>query len=375
MPSIGKDLATIRKHLGLSIEDIQNATKIPLQTLQSIEDNSIFEDSDEIQTYIRSFVRTYGRKLKLDDDLVLEALDRQEVGGYDHQLLEAFPELAPERPKNEPVSRSTESTAESDKSPEPGADDKAEATGGDFSSTGSDEKTDSDVSREEKDSPPLAATTEPSVRSVNWADMGKKFSKQKNGAPVQLIGIGVIAIFVIAIAYFIFSGDMFESDETSQPENPPVPEETLNEDESGIPLDLSDSPESESDVDSDPSASAELSDTLFVTIYAANDRLDPVRVWSDLKPRVDPYWIEQGFASNYEFSDTIRFRGQYSRMLVFMNGHRIDNFRQQYFNEEENSVELTRDLFEDDPKWASPIPFELPPNVEEPDSVINRPSF
>ena len=77
-----------------------------------------------------------------------------------------------------------------------------------------------------------------------------------------------------------------------------------------------------------------LQDTLYLTIYAANERLDPVRVWSDLKPRIDPYWIEQGTALNFEFSDTIRIRGQYARMLLFLNGHLIENFRQEYFNAE-----------------------------------------
>ncbi len=366
MPSIGKDLATIRKHLGMSIEDIQHATKIPLDTLKSIEDNSIFESKEEIQTYIRSFVRTYGRKLKLDDELVVEALDRQEVGGYSHQLLQGYPELAPKesRPEKTPPQK-LEEEPEDVKSAEPV----------------SQESEEPDQPESEENTPEKAAAAPkkeaepgqaPNVHNVNWADMGKKFSKPKNGAPVQLIGIGVIAIFIIAIVYFVFISDDTESGQTAQMETPPVPEETIRGGESsGIPLDLSDEPEQSTE----PTTPAELDDTLYITIYAANDRLDPIRVWSDLKPRIDPYWIEQGLALNFEFQDTLRFRGQYSRMLVFMNGHRIDNFREQYFNAGENSVELTRSIFEDDPKWATPIPFELPPNVDEPDSVANRPSF
>lgn len=374
MASIGKDLATIRKHLGMSIEDIQNATKIPLDTLKAIENDSIFEDSDEIQTYIRSFVRTYGRKLKLDDDLVVEALDRHEVGGYSHQLLRAYPELAPDEPSELDKSsgaKKSQEQEENEKKPEPEKPDLAEE------SEPKKELSDKEPTPKASPSPTpsgdkskvTAGQKEPNVRNVNWADMGKKFSKQKNGAPVQLIGIGVIAIFIIAIAYFVFTSGDSGTDQNAQMESPSVPEETVDGQDSGIPLNLSDAPEPE------PEVPAELSDTLYATIYAASDRLDPIRVWSDLKPRIDPYWIEQGTALNFEFSDTLRFRGQYSRMLVFLNGHRVDNFRQQYFNAEENSVELTRDIFEDDPKWASPIPFELPPNVEEPDSVANRPSF
>ncbi len=359
MPSLGKDLVKIREHLGFTIQDIQSATKIPLSTLQSIEDDSIFEDSKEIQTYIRSFVRTYGRKLKLDDELVLEALDAVEVGGYNHQLLRDYPELAPpsfKSPEKEEPKEDIDDVTQHKEIEE------------------SEEEKDPvvpPVKEEPQPSQQKALSDPPSVRNVNWADMGKRFSTNRNNTPVRLIGLGVIIVVVILVIYFIFTNDFFATDDTQIVDTPPVPEETLQEGETGIPLDITESPAQQPE----PTANAELDDILYLTIYAAMDRLEPVRVWSDLKPRVDPYWLEEGTAFNYEFSDTIRVRGQYSRMLLFLNGHRIDNFRQQYFNEEQEAVELTRDLFEDDPKWASPIPFELPPNVAEPDSVADRPSF
>ena len=96
MPSLGKDLETIRKHLGLTIQDIQNATKLPLNTLRSIENDDIFEQQEENITYVRSFIRTYARNLKLDDELVTRALDQEEIGNYNHLLLNAYPELKKE---------------------------------------------------------------------------------------------------------------------------------------------------------------------------------------------------------------------------------------------------------------------------------------
>lgn len=373
MPSIGKDLETIRKHLGFSIQDIQNATKIPLSTLRSIENDSIFEDSEEIQTYIRSFVRSYGRALKLDDNRVVEALDQHEVGGYDGQLLKSFPELAPpepppapkkeEKPETGPESREAEDPApkskftpdfpeEEQKRPSPTGSSKSEQTPG--------------SAKKKKD---IKTTPPPGVRSVNWADMGKKFSTHQSNTPAKIFGVVAIILLVSAIAYYLFTNDFFVSDEMQQTENFPVPEETLTEDDDpGLALDIVDSEEQQQ-------VPAALEDTLYLTIYAYSDRLDPVRVWSDMKPRMDPYWLEAGMAYNYEFGDTIRVRGQYSRMLLFMNGHRIDNFRQEYYNPEENAVELTRNLFENDSDWATPIPYELPPDVAEPDSVSLRPSF
>lgn len=368
MPSIGKDLATIRKHFGLSIHDIQSATKIPLSTLESIEDNSIFEKSDEIQTYIRSFVRTYGRNLKLDDNLVVEALDSQEVGVYNHELLQPFPDLAPPAPKQAEIPEPDKKT-NSEKKDELKEGKSRSKIQPDFPAAENEniKREDPAPTRASKTGKP---TSPPNVRSVNWADMGKRFSTNRSNTPIRLIGIAIVVLFVIAMTYYLFSNDFFVSDDVEQTETIPVPEETVTEENSGIPLDIDETPQ-----DTEPAPPAELGETLYITIYAANDRLDPVRVWSDLKPRIDPYWLEQGTALNFEFSDTIRVRGQYSRMLLFMNGHRIDDFRQQFYNDEESAVELTRDIFEDDPKWRSTIPLELPPNVAEPDSVANRPSF
>lgn len=362
MPSLGKDLIKIREHLDLTIHDIQNATKIPLSTLKSIEDDSIFEESKEIQTYIRSFVRTYGRKLGLDDQLVLEALDALEVGGYNHQLLKAYPELAP--PSAKPVDKQIPEEKPSDDSADESTEknEVIDQTGASF------QKDEAESAKRPKKSGRLEP---PNVRNINWADMGKRFSTSRNNAPVRLIGIGLIVLVVLLTTYYIFTNDFFATEEPQITSTPPVPEETIQEDESGIPLEITESPNQEPEID----VPTELQDTLYLTIYAATDRLEPIRVWSDLKPRVDPYWLEQGTAFNFEFSDTIRVRGQYGRMLLFMNGHRIDNFRQEFFNEEQNSVELTRDIFEDEQRWASPVPLEMPPNVAEPDSVVLRPSF
>lgn len=347
MHSIGKDFATIRSHLGYTLEDIHGLTKIPLNTLQSIENGSIFEQSDEIKTYIRSFVRSYGRALKLDDQKVVESLDQQEIGIYNHLLLKDFPELYESKEVQAnlpPPETKTEEPTESEKS--------EIAT--------SEEDPDEEVINEFKPAPA------PGIRNVDWADMGKQFSSAPKGTSVWIIGAFILVILVLGVAYFLFENDYFTSDNSlSQGQ---VPEQPVPEDPTGSELQL--------DVtDEQAQINNTLDETLYLTIYAANDVLEPVRVWSDLKPSIDPYWLNQGIAFNFEFADTIRIRGQYSRMLLFLNGHLIPNFRQNHFNAEENAVELTRDLFEDDPEWATPVSFELPEGVAPPDTVANRPSF
>lgn len=363
MASLGKDLASIRAHLGYTIQDIQNATKIPLNTLQSIENGTIFDQSDEIKTYVRSFVRSYGRALKLDDEKIVTALNQQEAGKYNYLLLEDYPELYEEvehlaEENREELKQETKPKEQHEKKPE----EKTPATGETVSEEN--EKKSESKASEFKPAP------DPGVRNVNWADMGRRFSiADQKSTSAWIIGAVVIILLILAAAYFLFENDFFTSE--NLPVQEPVPEQInpQNETRQGLQLEITDSPSGENQT------AAELDETLYLMIYAAIDKLEPVRVWSDLKPRIDPYWLDQGTAFNFEFSDTIRVRGQYSRMLLFLNGHRIDNFRQNYFNPEENAVELTRSLFEDDPRWASPIPLELPENIAEPDTVTNRPSF
>jgi len=345
MPSVGKDLAAIRMHLGFSINDIQQSTRIPLDTLKSIESGAIFDSKDEIKTYIRSFVRSYGRAMKLDDEVVVKALDQQESGNYNHLLLKSFPDISEEEipstppPKIETKKEEKPESAASELKPKKGSEDQD------------------------------AVPEPPGVRSVNWAAMGKQFRPVKKQTPVWLIGTIIILIILLASVYGVYRMDLFSSQEIDiapdqQTELPSQTEQTGND----LSLDLTQEPPARTDA-------VELDDLLFITVYAAFDKLEPVRVWSDEKPREDPYWMDQGIAYNFEFRDSIRIRGQYSRMLLFFNGHEVQDFRNNYFNSEENAVELTRSIFEDDPKWATPIQLELPGNASPPDSIMNRPQF
>lgn len=365
MLSLGRDLQLIRKHLGYTVEDIQNATKLPLDTIRSIEDGSIFSESKEITTYIRSFVRTYARALKIDSELMAQALDQEELGNYTNLLLTAFPELMDEKPeKQEP--EEDKKTEEKPSSKEK----KNRSPSFRFAGEEEDRNTSSRKMSAPSASRARSNTKEPDVHSINWAGLGQDSKKSRTQPPVWIISAGILVIVIIAATIIISQFGLFSSQD-DMPVEPPaadVQEPSQNQD---LTLDLSDDVTEEALQESDIT----LSDTLYLTVYAATGRLDPVRIWSDLKPRIDPYWLDQGIAYNFEFSDSIRVSGSYSNMLLFLNGNRIDNFRGQYYNPEESAVELTRSIFDSDPRWATPRPFELPDGVPEPDTLMNRPSF
>lgn len=365
MPSLGKDLATIRDHLGYSLQDIQHSTKIPLDTLQSIENEEIFKEDSEIKTYVRSFVRSYAKALKIDNDVIVKALNQKETGNYNHLLLQEFEELSKEIASQ--ASKSEENPTETR--------DKQKDTS-DKSLTSEPKKSEQKQkaappsTKPDEQKPPKkaeAAKTSADIK-VDWVDVGKRMKYEKKKTPVWLITIIILIILTAIIAFILYNGEYFETD-SSVSQNQ---EETVNE-PNGLSLEISEVSPDDNPEETEPVAA--LNDTLFITVYAAHDRLEPVRIWSDLKPRNDPYWIEHGTAMNFEFEDTIRINGPSDRFLLFLNGHRIDDFQQIYFNESENAVELRRDIFTSDSDWANQTDLDLPDEIPAPDTITIRPNF
>ncbi|MEX0995331.1 MAG: helix-turn-helix domain-containing protein [Balneolaceae bacterium] len=355
MASIGQDLATIRQYLNKTIEEIHRDTKIPLSTLKRIEDESIFSETEENPTYIRSFVRSYAKALKIDDDRAVKALDQQDAGNYNQLLLEAYPELqSGDVPPETFKDKDEESSFEED----------------DYQAIP--ETSTREVTLQGKKKEYQSTPQPPTIGSINWAAMGHKFKRIDKTTPMWIIGLAVILIVALVAVFLLYEQDMFDNLEASQSVESETSPTGTESRQSQLSLDFQNNP---AEPATEPEPSASLDETLYLTIYAAHERLEPVRVWSDLKPKMDPYWLNHGVAYNFEFQDTIRIRGQYSRMLLFLNGHRVENFRQNYFNADENAVELTRELFTRDPKWANPVNLEIPSEVAEPDTVQNRPTF
>ncbi|SMO97057.1 helix-turn-helix domain-containing protein [Gracilimonas mengyeensis] len=352
--SLGKDLASIRKSQNLTLEDIQNATKIPLHILKSIEDGRIFSDFEENTTYIRSFVRSYAKALKIEDDAIIQALDEKQAGTYSGSLLsegqqeniddtfdaededvtdDEYPQPTTPPQKNRPA----------DKTPEPKTTISAESDG------------------------------------VDWANLGHSYNPGRKSSRMWMAAIVVLVIVGLGTAAFFF-GDALWGDDTEDPveevaddatqdELPPAPADTADiNNETLVPANQGDS---EADADStvrNQGNLAALGDTLTVSVYAAYGQLEPVRVTSDFNGQTNPFWVEQGVAHMFDFRDTLMVRGQYSRLLLLFNGHVIENPRQNYFSPENDAIMITRSVLSQD-EYLAPAPEEFPLEVGPPDSV------
>ncbi|MEO1021064.1 MAG: helix-turn-helix domain-containing protein [Bacteroidota bacterium] len=364
--SLGNDLATIRKAKNLTLEDIQSLIKIPVSTLKEIESGSIFDGLDQNKTYIRSYVRSYARVLKIPEQIMIDALDAFEADLYNGELLEQNNEPAPEPRKV------IESVAPS-------------------------------YAEETAASKPLPGSSAPSVDAVDWANMGHRFNTQtKNPKARVIVLVAVLVIIVAALGIYFGRGLLGFGEEAGLSEQTTRQDTNLNEPvvqtpETATPNETEEEGNNNSSANEDdarlenedastqnepapiistavPTQSlSNLPDTLTVTVYAARGQLTPVRITSDYNGRTNPFWMEQGEAYNFDFQDTLLIRGQYSRMLLLFNGHVVEDLRRDFFNPAFNSVMLTRSFFEDDRflQSAPPFPYEM----GAPDSIVYRIRF
>ncbi len=372
--SLGKDLASIRKSQNLTLEDIQNAIKIPVDTLKKIEDGSIFTDPNENKTYIRSFVRSYAKILKIDDEDIIQALDELEAGTYTGSLIADSESSAPSTDQetsieDKDILKSDEPTK---KEPE------TEPTVPPAEST---PKSTPKKSPERK----KPQTTESSDQ-INWADMGHKFSPAGRNSKVWVIALLILVVGGLAGAGYYYSDEISglfnEQPQTADtpPDNedvgenvvPPTPIDSLQV----IQDDADDEQETieETETSSVTPPPISLGETLSVDVYAAFGQLEPVRVTSDLNWQTNPFWMEEGEAYRFDFQDTLLVRGQYSRLLLLFNGHVIENPRQNYFAPSFNSIMITRSVLDQEQYLAAP-PDSFPLEVGAPDSIIYRIRF
>ena len=376
MASLGHDLALIRKDQNLSLEQINKATKIPERILRSIEDDSIFTDFEENATYIRSYVRSYAKALSIDEKHIIFALDKRQKESYAGSLRKAWE-------GDIDWDEATEETANGDAEDSSDSGDMIHDHSPEFQNRVSP----SEDERHTKSVSSKRTVDQSQVRSIDWANIGQRFNPMQSMRPDIWMGIAaaVLIIMIATFSYFYFSGSATSSDSqqqaqttTQEPTTPTVTTDSLQLNVVS-PMD-NDSPAVMQDTGTismqNESQSLEaLPDTLDMVLYAAYGKLEPVRVYTDIMNNINPYWVEQGDAIRFTFVNEIQIRGSFSNIVLLLNGHVIQNFREQFYNPDTRLVEISRSYFEDDPKWLQPAPDSLEIDAPPPSSINERPTF
>ncbi len=400
MREISRDLTLLRKHLKLEVQDIHEATRFPIDRIEAFESGTLFEDSDFESniTYIRSFVRAYGKALKLPDDILIDCLDFVELGSYNRQLIDFFESSQKKKGKKEAVKKQIviDDTAEPVESSSP-------------------EPTPTTGSQEPPTSPtPLTAPhfKKPPVDGVDWASKPIK-GRTRAPIPPHVWIIGVVSTLVLmAMITLVWWFSQREPGAEESSSNAAAGQANQTELADGTASNTDNSPNrrsgnsssspsfaedaqneagpSNSDAqvgpngnppsqnNSDPLAylgSAPLNASYSVLVYAANGRLEPIRIWSDQKPEIDPYWIEQGHAMRFEMNQELRLSGQFSNLRLIVNGRDIGPISP---NSAQNGIP-TFTLTPSSSQMANvprePQPINLQDDILMPTQIVDRPTF
>ena len=503
--ALGKDLAEIREELGVDTDEIQGLTKLSYEIIAEIESDAIFNSEIYNDAYIRNFVRSYARGLKIKEAVILRALDAMEKGSYDHGIFkdagapnptdpfgreerkrnleeESAPKKAPIRTElnydaktkvdatnkaladaeakeildqsnsdnkqtREANKVDSEEVGHSEQPPRTNSESKttkksavestkeaAHTTDGEETNATEEPETkvdsnnhSEDLSREAKETPipekkpsgkPPTSSTK-TADKVNWAQMGKRFNAQQesksNVVLITILAVITVSLLVFGFLYRSTISSWFAgfseapSENTTEVTDPNSDNVIIADSLSGNNLsgnsarssqdseitgttnrDEQQSPNSEANESetSQREAAVELAqtetaplnsialrnltqfpDTLQIVIYAAYDKLNPVRVGSDLRESVFPLWMEQGEAYYFDFNEEITIRGQFSRMLILFNNTVIEAPLERFSGVQENTVRLTRERLAAAEFEAKPD-LILPDGVSEPDSIV-----
>lgn len=360
MPSLGNDLALIRKSQGLTIEEINQSTKIPKKVLASIEDNSIFQkNTGGSATYVRSYIRSYAKALSIEEQKIVYALNRAQNDNYDGSLIEEEQRAKyneDEDVPSTPSQKDSKETPAEDDSPEP-KDEKDS------------EKPSDPKAPEVREENPVLHSED--VDSVDWVNLGYQFQPAKTlkskGRFTIIFVVILLAIAAFLVYWFYFRGPSASTQAIQQG----LPQTTSSADsiQSEMSPSATDDTVNFSEFASQSQDQKTLPDTLSIVLYAAYDKLEPVRVYTDISDQLNPYWIKRGEAIEFDFVNEFHFRDGLSDIVLLMNGHVITDFEEQFLNQETGRVEISRSFFQGDSKWLRPPPDTLPIKAPPPSVV------
>lgn len=409
MREISRDLTLLRKHLKLEVQDIHEATRFPIDRIEAFESGTLFEDSDFESniTYIRSFVRAYGKALKLPDDILIDCLDFVELGSYNRQLIDFFESRQKKKGKKGTTKKQIviDDTAET-----------VDSTSLDPTPSDSSSSTQSAPAVDSIPSPAPLNTphfTKPPVDGVDWASKPIK-GRTRTPIPPHVWIIGVVCtLLLMALITLVWWFNQREpatedslSNSASRLDNQTELAEGTASNTGNTPngrsgssssspsslaqnaQDVSTPSNSDSQTgsnstntpqnSSDPLSylgSAPLNASYSVLVYAASGRLEPIRVWSDQKPEVDPYWIEQGHAMRFEMNQELRLSGQFSNLRLIVNGRDIGPISP---NSAQNGIPtftLTPSTTQMANVPREPQPINLQEDILMPTQIVDRPTF
>ena len=269
------DLRATREARGLSLDDIQQQTRIPVDVLRRFEAGDLVGDPTFNQVYLRAFLQSYAKAVGLSPSTVTGALADQSAGRYSGALHPDYdPASAPPPPKPEPQPE-TPDHPDGGPKPPPAVQALRESTPS-----------------------PAPATRKPLSPSTRSARVSRpsvpsaRRSFDKNWTTILGLFGAFVVILALAFYFLIFRDDSPEADT----------EQVTTADGQQTPIDSV-------GVGAAASAGPRLQLPIQVTLTAGGDGLQSFRVTADDNSR-RPYWIEVGNSEAFQADSLLVLWGE-----------------------------------------------------------------
>ena len=294
------DLRAVREARGLTLDEIQRQSRIPVDVLRRFEDGGLVGDPTYNEVYLRAFLQSYAKAIGIPAADVIAARQQQEAGAYDgalHPDRRATPPPAAGRGgagRDDAPRRATADGEAPRRAAEPEATPPPRPAGGAAPAVEAlAAAPDPTVRREE----PEPERTAPQTRVSRPAVPTARRSFDKNwGAILGLFAV-VVAVLAVALYFLVFAGD----DEPDDVDGPDV-------------VAIGDGATAEIDTTGIGAGAAgggpQLQLPIEVTVEATGGNgLQSFRVTEDAGAR-QPYWIDLGSSQTFSADSVLVLWGQ-----------------------------------------------------------------
>ena len=286
------DLQAVRAARGLSLSQIQQQTRIPVDVLRRFEDGELIGDPTYNQVYLKAFLKSYAKAIGLPTSTVLAAYQAQQGGGYDGSLHPDFKRSAPppSSPPADPPAAGEVPAVTNGETAEPAA-----RTPERPARAAVPETVAAVQSTKSKDA--SARTTAPAVTSTRVsrpAVPGAKRSYDKNWGLIIGLFIGAVAILGAIVWFLVFDGETPSNADTASASDPTST--TAQIDSVGLGAGVE-------------AGGKRLQVPIRITVTAGGNGLQNFRVTESPNERLG-HWVEPGDSKTFESDSLIVLWGE-----------------------------------------------------------------
>lgn len=370
------DLRAIREAKGLSLSDIQQQTRIPVDVLRRFEEGELVADPTYNEVYLKAFLQSYAKAVGMAPSKVIAAYGEQKAGAYNGGL---HPESAPadsspaspERSAPEPEA-SPESTApragvptpeppareSRPPDPTPQADEPEPPKSAASSAPPAVQALQKNPPSDTRSAPKEPAKTLAQARVNRPAVPSARRSFDKNWTTILALFALVVVALGLAFYFLIWAGDESDADPAEDTVAVGVDAETpVDIDSSGIGAGAA-------------AGGPQLQFPLQAVVTAGGDGLQSFRVTTDDGDR-RPYWIEVGVSETFEADSVLILWGEdptqdFSEATVEIQGQRFTPQSGQPLRIDRQSGQRLLDSLATAP--SAPAPTGGTPPAEDPEA-------